>query len=65
MDSGYYAAAAGLAAQNQALDVVAHNLANLATTGYRGQQTTFRSLVAGYGGVSANPLNVASTTLAF
>jgi flagellar basal-body rod protein FlgF len=59
MDSGYYAAAAGLEAQNQALDVVAHNLANLATTGYRGQQMTFRSLLTGYGGVSANPLNAA------
>ena len=36
MDSGYYAACAGLAAQSQALELVAHNLANLATTGYRG-----------------------------
>jgi hypothetical protein len=26
MDSGYYAAAAGLAAQTQALELVAHNL---------------------------------------
>ncbi|MGA7694412.1 MAG: flagellar basal-body rod protein FlgF [Candidatus Sulfotelmatobacter sp.] len=59
MDSGYYAAAAGLAAQTQALELVAHNLANLATTGYRGQQTTFRSLLAGHGAVSANPLNIA------
>ncbi len=59
MDSGYYAASAGLAAQTQALELVAHNLANLATTGYRGQQTTFRSLLTGNGSVSANPLNVA------
>lgn len=64
MDSGYYAACAGLAAQTQALELVAHNLANLATTGYRGQQTTFSSLLAGHGSagsgaVSANPLNVA------
>jgi flagellar basal-body rod protein FlgF len=59
MDSGYYAAAAGLTAQTQALELVAHNLANLATTGYRGQQMTFRSLLAGTGAVSANPLNVA------
>jgi len=55
MDSGYYAACAGLAAQTQALDLVAHNLANLGTTGYRGEQATFRSLVAGSNGVS-NPL---------
>ncbi len=59
MDSGYYSAAAGLAAQSQALELVAHNLANLSTTGYRGQQTTFRSLLAGSGAVSANPLNAA------
>ncbi len=59
MDSGYYAAAAGLAAQTQALELVAHNLANLSTTGYRGQQTTFRSLLAGNGAVSSNPLNIA------
>jgi flagellar basal-body rod protein FlgF len=59
MDSGYYAACAGLAAQTQALELVAHNLANLATTGYRGQQTTFRSLLAGNGSAGTNPLNVA------
>jgi flagellar basal-body rod protein FlgF len=61
MDSGYYAAAAGLAAQTQALELVAHNLANLSTTGYRGQQTTFRSLLAGSGagGYGRNPLNIA------
>ena len=59
MDSGYYAACAGLAAQTQALELVAHNLANLATTGYRGQLTTFRSLLAGNGAVGVNPLNAA------
>jgi flagellar basal-body rod protein FlgF len=59
MDSGYYAATAGLAAQAQALELVANNLANLSTTGYRGQQTTFRSLLAGSSAVSINPLNVA------
>jgi flagellar basal-body rod protein FlgF len=73
MDSGYYAACTGLAAQTQALELVAHNLANLATTGYRGQQTTFRSLLAGHasgsglagyglagsGAASRNSLNIA------
>ena len=59
MDSGYYAACAGLAAQTQALELVAHNLANLGTTGYRGQQMTFRSLLTGSGAVSLNPLNAA------
>jgi flagellar basal-body rod protein FlgF/flagellar basal-body rod protein FlgG len=59
MDSGYYAACAGLAAQMQALELVAHNLANLGTAGYRGEQATFQSLLAGDGTVSANPLNAA------
>jgi flagellar basal-body rod protein FlgF/flagellar basal-body rod protein FlgG len=59
MDSGYYAACAGLAARTQALDLVAHNLANLGTAGFRGQQATFRSLVAGSGAVAWNPVNAA------
>lgn len=59
MDSGYYAACAGLAAQTQALELVANNLANLGTAGYRGQQATFRSLLAGGGTVAWNPLNAA------
>ena len=46
MDSGFYAACAGLRAQSQALEVAAHNLANLNTAGFRGQQTTFQSLLA-------------------
>lgn len=49
MDSGFYAACAGLRAQSEALEVVAHNLANLNTAGFRGQQTAFQSLVAGSG----------------
>ncbi len=59
MDSGYYSACAGLAAQEQALELVAHNLANLSTSGYRGQQMTFRSLLAGDATISTNPLNMA------
>lgn len=58
MDSGYYAACAGLAAQAQALELVANNLANLGTAGYRGQQATFRSLLAGSGAFASNPVNV-------
>ena len=46
MDSGLYAACAGLRAQSQALEVAAHNLANLNTSGFRAQQATFQSLVA-------------------
>ena len=59
MDSGYYAACAGLAAQTQALELVAHNLANLSTVGYRGEEATFHSLLAGGSVVSSNPLNTA------
>ncbi len=46
MDSGFYAACAGLRAQSEALEVAAHNLANLNTAGFRGQQTTFQSMLA-------------------
>ncbi|HUK23288.1 MAG TPA: flagellar basal-body rod protein FlgF [Terriglobales bacterium] len=59
MNSGYYAACAGLMAQTQALDIVANNLANLGTTAYHGQQPTFRSLLAGAPAAGANPLNFA------
>jgi flagellar basal-body rod protein FlgF len=59
MDSGYYAACAGLAAQTDALELVAHNLANLSTVGFRGEQATFHSLMAGGTDVSANSLNAA------
>ena len=57
MDSGYYAACAGLRAQTQALEVVANNLANINTGGYRGQQPTFHSLLVNASGAAANPLN--------
>ena len=56
MDSGLYAACAGLRAQSQALEVAAHNLANLNTAGFRGQQTTFQSLVASSGRSGPNVL---------
>lgn len=59
MDSGYYAACAGLAAQTQALELVANNVANLGTAGYRGQRAIFRSLLAGNGSAPWNPVNAA------
>jgi flagellar basal-body rod protein FlgF len=59
VNSGYYAACAGLMAQTQALDIVANDLANLSTTAYRGQQPTFRSLLAGTQVAGGNPLNLA------
>lgn len=57
MSSGYYAACAGLQAQSQALELVANNLANINTTGYRAQQALFRSWLADSVAGSADPLN--------
>ena len=45
MNSGYYAACAGLKAQTESLDLLSNNLANINTTGYRGQQATFRAML--------------------
>jgi len=45
MDSGYYAAFAGLVARTQALDTAASNLANAQTTGYRAEREYFRSVL--------------------
>ena len=60
MDSGFYAACAGLRSQSQALEVSGHNLANLNTAGFRGQQTTFQSLVAASRPTVPNVLNLAT-----
>jgi flagellar basal-body rod protein FlgF/flagellar basal-body rod protein FlgG len=57
LNSGYYAACAGLQAQSQALELVANNLANISTTGYRAQQALFRSLLPDSVANSADPLN--------
>ena len=59
MDSGFYATCAGLRAQTQALEVTAHNLANLNTAGFRGEQTTFQSLMAVSRPTVPNVLNLA------
>jgi flagellar basal-body rod protein FlgF/flagellar basal-body rod protein FlgG len=45
MDSGYYAAFAGLVARTQALDTAASNLANTQTIGYRAEREYFRSIL--------------------
>lgn len=41
MDSGFYAACAGLRARSEALDIIANNVANLNSIGYRAHQATF------------------------
>jgi flagellar basal-body rod protein FlgF/flagellar basal-body rod protein FlgG len=54
VDSGYYAACAGLVAKMQALDLAANNLANVSTTGFRAQSATFQSVMAGVRARTAN-----------
>lgn len=46
MDSGFYAACAGLVAKMKALDSSAHNLANVSTTAFKGERVDFQSLLA-------------------
>jgi flagellar basal-body rod protein FlgF len=57
LGSGYYAACAGLRAQSQALELIASNVANISTTGYRAQQPMFHSLLASAGHQLTDPLN--------
>lgn len=45
MLEGMYTAAAGMAAQQQRLDAVANDLANVSTTGYKPVRVAFRDLV--------------------
>src|SRR5208337_4579337 len=59
MDSGYYAACTALMSRMQALDTVADNLANVSTSGYRGQHNIFQSVLAGVNPVVMSPLNQA------
>ena len=57
MDSGLYAACAGLVARTQALDLAANNLANVNTNGYKAQLPTFQSVLANASNtVMSNPI---------
>jgi flagellar basal-body rod protein FlgF/flagellar basal-body rod protein FlgG len=58
MESGYYAACAGLIARTEALEVSANNLANINSTGFKAQREYFKSLVQD-AGANGNPLNKA------
>ena len=46
MDSGLYAACAGLMARSQQLDTIASNLANSSSAGFHGQKNIFGSVLA-------------------
>lgn len=62
MDSGYYAAYAGLLARSQALDTAASNLANAQTAGYRAEREFFRSVLLG---AEADPSQVGDAINAY
>jgi flagellar basal-body rod protein FlgF len=57
MNSGYYAAYAGLVARLDALDVIANNLANVNTTGFRSQREFYSAVTANLADVPLTPLN--------
>jgi len=57
MNSGYYAAYTGLAARMEALDLLANNLANANTTGFRGQNEFYRDVTASLSDFPLTPLN--------
>jgi len=59
MNSGLYAACAGLLARTQALELAANNLANLNTNGYKGQVASFRSQLATASGALHSAVNQA------
>jgi flagellar basal-body rod protein FlgG len=55
MLEGLYAAASGMEAQQQQLDSIGNDLANVSTTGYKAEQVGFRDLLY-------NEVNIAGTT---
>lgn len=59
MDSGFYSAFTGLAARMQALDLLANNLANVNTAGYKSEKEFYRAFTASLGSRALNPLNQA------
>lgn len=59
MGSGYYAAYTTLAARMNALDLVANNLANVSTVGYRGQKDFYDAVTASAEPEALSPLNAA------
>jgi flagellar basal-body rod protein FlgF/flagellar basal-body rod protein FlgG len=59
MDSGFYSAFTALAARMQSLDLVANNLANANTVGYKGQEQFYRSFTASLNGTRLTAENQA------
>jgi flagellar basal-body rod protein FlgF len=59
MDSGFYSAFTGLAARMQSLDVLANNLANVNTAGYKAQKEFYRAFSASLDNRGLTPVNQA------
>src|SRR6185437_10151837 len=59
MDSGIYAATSALMARSQALDVLSNNLANVSTTGYKGESQFYQALNAASGQSGQGALSAA------
>jgi flagellar basal-body rod protein FlgF len=59
MDSGFYSAYAGLASRMDALDVVANNLANISTMGFKAQHEFYRSFSSWLQPSLTTPINQA------
>ena len=57
MNSGFYAACAGLIARTESLDTIANNLANANTTAFRGRHNVFHSVLASAGHSPLSVLN--------
>ena len=57
MNSGLYAACAGLVARTQALDTIASNVANSSSNGFRGEQNVFGTVLASAHSHRLSPLN--------
>ncbi len=57
MESGIYAACSAMMARSQELDILANNLANVSTTGYKGETQFYQALTAASGGQPLGALN--------
>jgi flagellar basal-body rod protein FlgF/flagellar basal-body rod protein FlgG len=59
MDSGFYSAFTGLAARMQSLDLLANNLANVNTAGYKSEKEFYRAFSASVTNRALTPVNQA------
>jgi len=57
MNSGFYAATAGLVARTEALDVAANNLANASTVGFKAQREFYKALTGQLRRTPSSPLS--------